>query len=190
MFNFHGAAHRSDKSCESLFLFVVHTFLFCSFLDYSLRGHFTHRYKTILKLLLANVDIWGPIRLLFRNSEGFSAAFSAAFLACNLECPAENPSQHETQQSNRIGPPAFWFDGKAARIRPRFTEPNNWIGGNNKTHRKFLFQPQHFRCVTCTISFLLDSVAFFLARVSYKLHTCTLSIFYKRHREILNSCVS
>ena len=104
MFNFHGAAHRSDKSCESLFLFVVHTFLFCSFLDYSLRGHFTHRYKTILKLLLANVDIWGPIRLLFRNSEGFSAAFSAAFLACNLECPAENPSQHETRQSNRIGP--------------------------------------------------------------------------------------
>ena len=62
---------------------------------------------TILRFSLRESEtgpIRGPIRLLFRNSEGFSAAFSAAFLACNFECPAEKPSQHETQQSNRIGP--------------------------------------------------------------------------------------
>ena len=51
--------------------------------------------------LLGNCTFFrGPILLLFRNSEGFSAAFSA----CNFEPPAENPSQHETRQSNRIGP--------------------------------------------------------------------------------------
>ena len=55
-----------------------------------------------------------PIRLLFRNSEGFSAAF----FACKFEFPSEKPSQHETRQSNRIGPQ----DARSCNIGPVFDE--------------------------------------------------------------------
>ena len=68
------------------------------------------RYSNRVSQYLPRIrQIGGPIRLLFRNSEGFSAAFSAAFLACNFDNPSENPSQHETRQSNRVShrPPKF-----------------------------------------------------------------------------------
>ena len=69
---------------------------------------------------------WGPIRLLFRNSEGFSEAF----LACNYKHLCENPSQQKTQQSNRIVP---LKSGGTRHLRHSRAETRGWTQ-TNKHH--------------------------------------------------------